>query len=118
MDVSLLSGDTMNEKYALKMIDEFIFCIQKFRSNAIEGLSKRECELLPGMYPWTMGAKCPLCALMRVSDRGAITKHEYFNFMVILHRFMPEVLLFAAVTGAELNNTRADVSILTEWQDR
>lgn len=107
----------MNEKYALDRIDEFIFCIQKSRSILTENMLKGEKEIKADMYPWILGEKCPLDVLVKVSDRGTITKMDYYNFMVILHRFMPEVLILAATGNCELKNTSADMSILLEWEE-
>jgi hypothetical protein len=107
----------MNQQYALERVNEFIFCIQKFRSNTSETVTKAEMALLPTMFPWTFGDKCPLEVLTKVSNRESITPQEYYNFMFILHEFMPEILVVANVFGHELARTNTDVKIvMEEWE--
>jgi hypothetical protein len=54
-------------------------------------------ELLPDMFPWIFGPKNPLLALTKTLDRvgegNDLSPSDYYNYMTILHKFMPEILL-------------------------
>lgn len=80
----------------LAILERMRFALQRYRSiqrAALEddGHTMSE-ETLAFFHPWVFGKRCPLLAVQKVLDRGTVTGAEFYNFMFMLHRFMPEVM--------------------------
>jgi len=73
------------------------------------------------LWPWVFGEKCPLPILAKIIDdaesSGELAPMDYYNMMIILDRFMPEVKL-AALTWrgtATLPEGPPSIDILSGW---
>lgn len=92
----------MKQEEAILQLRVFMLALQKYRSNAME-MAMEPIEATPeqaaNMFPWIFGKKCPLEALSKTLDAveqtGALEPMVYYNYMVILDRFLPEIRLFA-----------------------
>jgi hypothetical protein len=84
----------MDQKEAMEALEHLRHNIQRYRSITKEtfvgenGLTE---ESLAETWPWVFGSKCPLVQIQKCLDRGSVTGMEFYNFMTILDRFMPEV---------------------------
>lgn len=90
----------MNQETALQYLRHMMFALQKYRSNTKEAyghLPEYSDEIMGQMWPWIFGNKCPLNQLSKALDRNYVTGQEFYNFMFILERFMPEVKLLGEV---------------------
>jgi len=84
-------------------------------------------RLLEDMSPWLYGKKCPLEALTKILDRynetGDLAPSDYFNMMIILSKFCPEVAVAAAMVesrlapGARLPIGDPDINVLRGFDD-
>lgn len=126
----------MKQEDAVQHLRTIMFVLQKFRSNSRDpilgiivpddtpGLQVTE-SLAAETWPWVFGDKCPLPALMQILDAvnrtQSLAPMDYYNQMIILDRFMPEVK--AAAGWFEVNRTAEqhipdgppDVSIFAGW---
>jgi hypothetical protein len=131
----------MKQSEAVQHLREMMWGLQKYRSITMETLGSkppgphsisdpRACELhlsekLAGeMFPWVFGEKCPLPVLSKILDDvdsgGDLAPGDYYNMMVILDRFMPEVRLSVVVargTDSTLPQGPPDVSIMMGWDE-
>lgn len=93
----------MKQETAIRHLRLFMKGIQRFRSITREnmGTGKVVDNILNDLYPWVFGEKCPLLALTKTLDRvnegNKLTPSDYYNYMTILHKFMPEILLAMAL---------------------
>lgn len=62
-----------------------------------EAHTDKDAEFLERYYPWGFGDKCPLEALQKVIDRGSVTANEFYNFMTIVDKIMPELQVIALI---------------------
>ena len=97
----------MNNDQRLEILENMRFAFQRFRSNVRETREKTNLTdgMLEDMFPWVFSSKCPLPAIQRCLDRGEVTGMELYNFMTILHRFAPEVM----VAHAEFDFPKPDM---------
>lgn len=101
----------MKKGVALQHLRVMIWTLQRYRSMANDpllglivpddtpGLQFTE-SFVAEHWPWIFGEKCPLEKLVEVVDRaeetGVLAPMDYYNFMTILDRFMPELRVAAA----------------------
>jgi hypothetical protein len=83
----------MNQQIALDHLEKMRQAIQRFRSICRDGLEdENEMAALVYLNKWIWDDRyCPLTSLVKVIDRDHVTGMEMFNFMTVLHRYMPEV---------------------------
>jgi len=83
----------MNEKERLEVLEQMRFAFQRFRSVIMEQADEDGASVkdLADMFPWIFGPKCPLPAIQKCLDRERVTGMELYNFLLVLHRFAPEV---------------------------
>lgn len=106
----------MNQETALNCLRDMLWAIQKYRSNTKESFGHMEDysdEVMADMWPWIFGTKCPLNALSAVLDRGYVTGQEFYNFMFILDRFIPEVQLLGEITRG-INFPKPTLDLISE----
>ena len=126
----------MKQETALKHLRLMMWCIQRFRANAMDplfgpvvadgtpGLQLTE-SMVADMFPWIFGDKCPLEVLAKVIDgveeTGVLVPMDYYNFMFILDRFMPELRMVSVFYDRELPKDERlpdgppNISILRGW---
>lgn len=81
----------MDQSEMLEYLESMRLAFQKFRSIELEQWGDEAGLSL--IFPWVFGDKCPLLAIQKVLDRGSVTKMEFYNFMFILHEFIPVVMV-------------------------
>lgn len=102
----------MKQLQAVQHLQTFMRALQKYRSNLRDpvvgivvpdgtpGLRPTE-SFMAEMWPWVFGDKCPLTTIVRVLDdttrTGTLAPMDYYNLMIILDRFMPEVRAVASL---------------------
>ncbi len=91
----------MNESEALEHLRIFAYTLQKYRGGTAEFAPELSEELKAESWPWVFGDKCPLEQLFAVLDRGKVAPSEYYNFMIILERFMPEIKIATALHSSQ-----------------
>jgi len=116
----------MEQEKAIEHLRLFLYTLQRVRSINLEtlGLDPEDEHILGSMFPWLFGEKCPLETLVKVLDRvdrGAeLEPLVYYNLMIVLDRFMPEIKAASNVYTA--GNERdgfpegpPDVMLLQGW---
>lgn len=95
----------MKQQVALDHLEKMRQAIQRFRSNYLGGRdAAAEMPVLIMVNKWLWDDRyCPLTSLVEVIDRGHVNGMEFYNFMIALHRFMPEVQACADHTWPEPN---------------
>jgi hypothetical protein len=92
----------MLQAEALSHLENFRMALQKVRSNCAESTGyPLNDHALGQAFPWLFGNYCPLPALEKVQDRGSCTAEEFYNFMVVAERFMPEVSAAVHITTGQ-----------------
>ena len=94
----------MDQTEAMKHLQALMHALQRYRSIIKEnmtGISGINDEMLATLYPWIFGTKCPLIALQKVLDRGSVNGSEFYNFMYIVHRFIPEIKIVRLIETQE-----------------
>jgi len=91
----------MKQTEAIKHLRAFMIALQRYRSVTMEQLGPGTGELhlseklAAEMWPWVFGDKCPLPTLSKLLaniDSGKpLVPMDYYNMMVVLDRFIPEV---------------------------
>lgn len=82
----------MTQEEMMRLLERLRHAFQKFRSNTAEAVGvELSDEMLEEMFPWVFGPRCPLPAIQKCLDRGSVTGMEFYNFMVVLNMFCPEV---------------------------
>ena len=92
----------MDQAEAMKHLQVMMTSFQRYCSIVREYMTNLLPEdALATMYPWVFGTKCPLTALQKVLDRGSVTGSEFYNFMYIVHRFIPEIRIIRMIETQE-----------------
>jgi len=113
----------MDEKTAIRQLQEFMIALQRYRGIIREQMSDIPDKVLVSLEPWVFGDKCPLEILVKVLD-GVDTGHAlepmtYYNMMTILTNFMPGVQacvnMRLAEAGLALLPEMPDINILRGW---
>jgi len=86
----------MRQEEAVEHLRLFLYTLQRVRSIIRETLvDPKDEHILGDMFPWLFGERCPLETLVKVLgrvDQGAeLEPLVYYNLMIILDQFMPEV---------------------------
>ena len=107
----------MKKEDAAQDLRHMMICIQKFRANIAEMWGGAFDDILAKQWPWVFGDSCPLPALSKILDTydrdGILAPMDYFNMMVVLHRFMPEVIPVFVMLGADVPQEPS----LQKWDD-
>ncbi len=100
----------MKQSEAILHLRRYMLALQKYRSNTALDIPDLSEESKAEMWPWIFGDKCPLPQLVKVVDRTekgkSLDPHDYYNFMVILYRFTPEII--AAMNIMNIDNPMPD----------
>ena len=92
----------MDQAEAMKHLQVMMTSFQRYCSIVREYMTNLLPEdALATMYPWVFGTKCPLTALQKVLDRGTVTGTEMYNFMYVVHRFIPEIKIVRLIETQE-----------------
>lgn len=94
----------MDQTEAMKHLQAMMITIQRYRSIIKENISEIEGfndELLASLYPWLFGPKCPLIALQATLDKGSVNGSEFYNYMFIIHKFVPELKIIRLIETQE-----------------
>ena len=78
----------MNQTTARKILNAELITFQKTRSIMAEnGIS----EELADLFPWDLGPKCPVPALVKILDRDKISGMDLYNLTTIAFQFCPNI---------------------------
>lgn len=102
----------MKQSEAEQNLRLFMRALQRYRDTALGGMGVSE-ELAGQVWPWVFGEKCPLPTLAKVLGNaeasGKLAPMDYYNMMIVLTRFMPEVL-----AGVNIMRLQLDLPEITE----
>lgn len=93
----------MKKEEAAQDLRHMMIAIQKYRANIAELWGGQFDDVLANQWPWIFGDRCPLPAISKILNTydkdGTLSPVDYYNMMVVLHRFMPEVTLVFTMLG-------------------
>jgi len=120
-------GRMMKQSEAIRNLRMFMLALQRYRGITAETLGPGSGELhlsekmAAEMWPWVFGDKCPLPILSKVLDAcdagKELAPYNYYNLMVVLHRFMPEVKVAVSINNQEFPDEMPPISIMAGWED-
>lgn len=89
----------MNQETAHEIVEKLITAIQRFRSMNREELPEY-IEVSEELLPWSLGDKCILPALLKMSMRP-VTPGEMYNILYIAHHLEPTIAAVYGITHEE-----------------
>lgn len=128
----------MRQEVALQHLKIMAWTLQRYRSMAYDplfglivpdgtpGRLQFTESFVAEYWPWIFGEKCPLLQITAVIDRaeetGELAPLNYYNFMTILDRFVPELRVAAAFYDHDLPDEMRlpmdppSIEILRGWE--
>ena len=96
----------MKKEDAAQDLRHMMIAIQKYRANIAELWGGSFDDILGQQWPWIWGDSCPLPAISKILDAydkdGTLAPMDYYNMMIVLHRFIPEVIPVFKMLGARI----------------
>jgi len=109
----------ITEENAKRQLSAYMTALQKYRSVTAEeiGIPKKLAE---EMWPWVFGDKCPLPVLAKILNHTELVPMDYYNQLIILCRFMPEIRVATNISlaGTDIPSIpeEAPEDILGGWE--
>ena len=125
----------MKKSKAAEHLNVVVRSLQRYRGFGKDILGPGSAEIcftdehMAETWPWIWGDKCPLPSIVRILDHyeasGELAAPDYYNFMVVLFRRMPEIALGCQLPQgpwlSEHNNFPQDIPSLADvfegWED-
>jgi hypothetical protein len=112
----------VKQSTAVDILNHLMITIQKLRSNEREsiehfrGTQRVKDAVLESLQPWIYGDRCLLPGLEKTLSPGHyLTPQEFYNFMFIVDRFVPEIGIMTAVRQEE-DFPAPDVNWIRGWE--